>query len=205
MMNRTISKFRSFSFSVFDAGVEKIYRTLNDFEDVDSNFSLSNNPRSLASIYKEGDGGTLIPFGRDYHYLSIIFHHKGSGKAIFLSNLEDGWITLVNKISALGNIARYSFSVSDDSNEDAKNSMLYSDTSGVVKRVVHVMRDPRWIFYQSGSPMLFESTEFYKSRQKKDRINRTIIAKYCEEIGVPMDNNFFKDVHKNISYEYIFP
>ena len=59
------------------------------------------------------------------------------------------------------------------------------------KRLVRVMQDPRWDFYEIGEPFPFEQTEKYKERIKKKRLTNDMILDYAEAMGYDVRNPEF--------------
>ncbi len=59
------------------------------------------------------------------------------------------------------------------------------------KRLVRVMQDPRWDFYEIGEPFPFEQTEKYKERIKKKRLTNDMILDYAEAMGYDVRNPDF--------------
>lgn len=58
-------------------------------------------------------------------------------------------------------------------------------------RMVRVMQDPRWDFYEIGEPFPFEQTEKYKERIKKKRLTNDMILDYAEAMGYDVRNPEF--------------
>jgi hypothetical protein len=204
MSTYKISQVERISFSILEADLKEIRRVLEDIKQDDGRFFLYENTHGLESIYIKQNDGTSCVRGRDKSYLALIYTYKYRRNTIFLSNLQDGWITLANRISGLGKFPRYSFSLSDTSVGDAKNSMEFSDGTGNIARVVYAMRDPKWVFYQEGAPRPFEDVNLYEARYIKNRIDRDVIRRYCAKIGVHLDDYFFDGASNNISFEYRF-
>ncbi len=59
------------------------------------------------------------------------------------------------------------------------------------ERLVRVMQDPRWDFYEEGNPFPFEQTEKYKERIKKKRLTNDMILDYAEAMGYDVRNPDF--------------
>lgn len=63
------------------------------------------------------------------------------------------------------------------------------DDSG--ERLVRVMQDPRWDFFELGEPLPFEQTEKYTERIKKKRLTNDMILDYVEAMGYDVRNPDF--------------
>ena len=61
------------------------------------------------------------------------------------------------------------------------------------RRVVHVINDGgRWTFFQKGEPYLFERTELYEARRKKDRFPPELLVEYLAALGLaPFGDAFY--------------
>ena len=45
-------------------------------------------------------------------------------------------------------------------------------------------KEDGWIFYESGTPLEVENTNYYKNKLKKNRLNSTIIEEYLQKMGI---------------------
>jgi hypothetical protein len=78
----------------------------------------------------------------------------------------------------------------DDSFLDAFHFFYYSD---IYIRHILCYQDPRWTFYEDGTPLPFEDLERYKLRIKKQRLNKEVIIHYLRCAGWDIeDENFWK-------------
>lgn len=61
---------------------------------------------------------------------------------------------------------------------------FYYSNSFFEERLVQTYKDPQWVFYEEGTPLLIENTVYYRNRFIKDRLNNTIIKEYMLKLGV---------------------
>ena len=70
-------------------------------------------------------------------------------------------------------------------------------------RFVRSMQDPRWDFYEEGSPLWFEEPELYKQRIIKKRMNKEILIKYCNKLGFKVEDvRFWKNFGQTYELEF---
>jgi hypothetical protein len=55
-------------------------------------------------------------------------------------------------------------------------------------RSIATIKEGKWIFHQYGTPLLFEKTEYYKSKQIKNRFNIEILLAYLTEFDINVFN-----------------
>ena len=112
-------------------------------------------------------------------------------------NQSDGFYTLCNVLHL-----RYGFDITQicltlDLDNKINDSDIYLFRlfdflgSNGTERMVRVMQDPRWDFYEIGEPFPFEQTEKYKERIKKKRLTNDMILDYAEAMGYDVRNPEF--------------
>lgn len=111
---------------------------------------------------------------------------------IMYTNVADGHIQLARHFRKAYNMQFYYMLISsnDDISLDAFHFFYYSD-----KQTRHILcyQDPRWTFYEDGTPLPFEDLERYKLRIKKQRLNKEVILHYLRCAGWDIeDDNFWK-------------
>ena len=111
-------------------------------------------------------------------------------------NQSDGFDTLCNILHL-----RYGFDITQIcltldpenkiDNEIYDMRLFYHIGKDNSMRMVRVMQDPRWDFYEIGEPFPFEQTEKYKERIKKKRLTNDMILDYAEAMGYDVRNPEF--------------
>lgn len=120
------------------------------------------------------------------------------GTTICYTNLSNGWGEVFDgRASSLG-FKAYHCRICDE-----QYAAYHFDCfDGTKKRYVLCYQDPQWVFYEEGEPLEFEDVELYKSRLKKNRLNREIILKYLKRLGWDiMNENFWST--ENVVYEFV--
>lgn len=118
-------------------------------------------------------------------------------------NQSDGFYTLCNVLHL-----RYGFDITQIcltldpenkiDNEIYDMRLFYHIGKDNSMRMVRVMQDPRWDFYEIGEPFPFEQTEKYKERIKKKRLTNDMILDYAEAMGYDVRNpEFWKSDNAN--------
>ena len=119
------------------------------------------------------------------------------GKTAIYGNASDGFSVLFSTLNI-----RYGYNITQISlTLDLDNKINDSDIylfrlfdflgSNGTERMVRVMQDPRWDFYEIGEPFPFEQTEKYKERIKKKRLTNDMILDYAEAMGYDVRNPEF--------------
>ena len=111
-------------------------------------------------------------------------------------NQSDGFDTLCNILHL-----RYGFDITQIcltldpenkiDNEIYDMRLFYHIGKDNSMRMVRVMQDPRWDFYEIGEPFPFEQTEKYKEHIKKKRLTNDMILDYAEAMGYDVRNPEF--------------
>lgn len=102
---------------------------------------------------------------------------------IFLTNMSDGWITLMNFYSKRYNREIFYITLSD------YNLMFpiyrFYRIHGTKKRIVQLIKEEDgWSFFEEGEHLSFENMEIYKKRKIKDRLSNELIVEYLQKIGI---------------------
>ncbi len=105
---------------------------------------------------------------------------------VLVSNLSDGWFTLVNRLCRQLQVFCVSVrSMGEGAPYPCDEIRVYN--GGDVIRCVRAMLDgDRWQFFEKGSLQSFEACENYKERRVRDRLNRQIIIDYLRQSGVEL-------------------
>ena len=124
------------------------------------------------------DGQTLS--GRINRRIAIWPIKDDENRTIFVSNLRDGCITILNALKLPYYFISLVVSKSYRPNYKCKFEFKKND----VVRIIQVMWDStRWVFFEKGVMMPFENPEYYKRRIKRERLNYSIINEYLEAKG----------------------
>lgn len=121
-------------------------------------------------------------------------------KIFFMSNLDDGWFTMVNCIqNRLHCNCFYFYFVDRSNNDDIGAFFQYSNVNEGYVRTVYAIKEFKWVFYEHGLPAYFEDLNNYKARCIKDRLNSRIIINYLEKQGINLLDVDI-DITNSISY-----
>ena len=127
----------------------------------------------------------------------MVLWSPSPGKTAISGNASDGFSVLFSTLNI-----RYGYNITQISlTLDVDNKINDSDIylfrlfdflgSNGTERMVRVMQDPRWDFYEIGEPFPFEQTEKYKERIKKKRLTNDMILDYAEAMGYDVRNPEF--------------
>lgn len=197
-----VNGFSYFSFSI-------IYLPINSIENILQSIYQEKFLTERYIIYKQEFNTDLFykkaPLKGGKHLWKVAFYTpkniKNTGFTIMFTNLEDGGITLANRIAIEGKSSQITFSLSND-DEKGKNSFTYMDYERQ-ERVVMTFKDRgKWIFFENGNKLWFENELFYKKRKIVDRLNLNILVEYCSIIGLDiLNNNFWSAKEKALFLE----
>lgn len=127
----------------------------------------------------------------------MVLWSPSPGKTAIYGNASDGFSVLFSTLNI-----RYGYNITQISlTLDLDNKINDSDIylfrlfdflgSNGTERMVRVMQDPHWDFYEIGEPFPFEQTEKYKERIKKKRLTNDMILDYVEAMGYDVRNPEF--------------
>jgi hypothetical protein len=149
---------------------------------------------SLSDIFSKGIKGNIDAFADKNDILklfdmyltsdnekriAIIYEpsNKPNG-TVFLSNLSDGWFTLINLLAHRLNVTVYRISLSSLNLKYPKNlfEIIHGPDS---KRTIMILKDGRrWQFFEEGERQNFEDSKIYNSKRIKDRLPPETIIDY---------------------------
>lgn len=136
------------------------------------------------------------------HAQFILYAPKNNpNTTIMYANIIDGYVNLIKYVAKKCKIEYYNISIYDGTSQmmEAYHFHYYSSTR---HRHILCYQDPRWVFYEEGEPLEFEKVELYKSRLKKNRLNKEIILEYLNYLGWNIvDENFWST--NNEIYEFV--
>jgi hypothetical protein len=118
---------------------------------------------------------------------------------VFFSNLVDGWYTAVYNYTRLfhKNAFLLSFTVHTGQASPAYFFRYFNNNGGEVEeRVVHLIKEDRWAFYESGKPIDIEDTANYSKRFKSERLNNEVILTYLKKAGYDLTQEVFYKSNK---------
>lgn len=127
----------------------------------------------------------------------MVLWSPSPGKTAIYGNASDGFSVLFSTLNI-----RYGYNITQISlTLDLDNKINDSDIylfrlfdflgSNGTERMVRVMQEPHWDFYEIGEPFPFEQTEKYKERIKKKRLTNDMILDYAEAMGYDVRNPEF--------------
>ncbi|MBK3476433.1 MULTISPECIES: hypothetical protein [Pseudomonas] len=181
-----ISQCKKITFAYTEASYEDVLYKLKIKAALDKTYSLHAGTNKINDIFVVAD--KCDPQIYNSKILKAIFLPcKATCGTMMISNIQDGWRTLCFQLSTELEKGFYVFDWTDTSHKNVINSFTYIE-NGEVLRAVYSMKDPRWIFYQTGEPMRFENTTFYDNKIKSKRINKSIILDYCKYLNLDLDN-----------------
>ena len=112
--------------------------------------------------------------------------------------LEDGWQTLFNVLSL--ELAVESYRISASSGRD--DFYCFQSYQQGKERVVYLMKDTKWIFYEKGERLPFEQSEAYAKRRIRDRLNEPMLLDYLLQVGLNARDSLFYHSEDNILVFY---
>jgi hypothetical protein len=133
----------------------------------------------------------------DNMYLQPI---KGTAKGLFynpditpnltivLGNGRGSWGTLCNNISASLLVNNIQIEINSENSDTLRNRITVYDGKKTLRAVQRHLGDNKMEFVQSGIPLWFENTDYYKKRKIIDRINKNILIEYSQKIGFDIRN-----------------
>ena len=132
----------------------------------------------------------------------ILFAPKSNPHTtVMLANIMDGYINLVNFVSKKCGLEYYNVRISNGTSQMAEAYHFHYYSSSRARHLL-CYQDPQWVFYEDGEPLEFEDVELYKSRLKKNRMNREIILQYLKRLGWDIVNENFWCT-ENVVYEFV--
>ena len=160
---------------------------------------------SFQVLYKKRDNGQtdiynlLTPQYLPNQIRFILFEPIGNpGTTICYTNMSNGWGEVFDGNSQSLGFKVYHCRICDEQ----MDAYHFACFDGLQKRYLLCYQDPQWVFYEEGEPLKFENVELYKSRLKKNRLNKEILLQYLNCLGWNiMDENFWHT--NNVIYEFV--
>lgn len=101
---------------------------------------------------------------------------------VMFPNLSDGWVTLVNFICNSLETEGVYCRIIDDINKEPCNYFTFYEKGKAVRTVYAMKEGAKWVFYETGEPLWFENSEYYKAKLKKSRLNKSIMTEYLNRL-----------------------
>jgi hypothetical protein len=135
-------------------------------------------------IQSEPPPGSLHPLD------VLIFKPCNKNYIIYTANLQDGWYSLIYRMSAVYgfHVSALTFRFSDDGLEYPARSFAKIVNCKVV-REVHAVLDTKWVFFEDGEPVPGEDLSCYKRQRIRDRLTNEQIMAVANAHGVEFPNN----------------
>jgi hypothetical protein len=129
-------------------------------------------------------GSALPPVGAFYY--SCV----NDNKLIFVSNLSDGWDSLLYCITEANHSSYLSFRILSGAYPLVEMSFI---DSGETVRLVRAMKEDKWLFYEKGDLLWFEDKEQYNKKRIRDRVTYDLLLSYAKKNDIDFtSSNFFK-------------
>lgn len=111
-------------------------------------------------------------------------------KLIFVSNLSDGWDSLLYCLARESKSSYLLFRLLQGDYPLLEMSFV---DSGKTIRLIRVMKENKWMFYDVGNPLWFEEEDNYSRRRITDRVTYELLLSYSIKNGVDFHSpDFFK-------------
>lgn len=176
----------NFVFSVFKHNnIEDIKSLVKEFFDekiVTNKATIKEDVFDIDDYIDSFSGNTnyeLFSFWKTSNYPDLVF---------FTSNFGDGRFTLCNAIHKRLKCEYIQCTLRDGNNNIYPAYFLHFANENMEERDILAYKDPKWVFYEKGTPLPFEETELYNQRRIKQRLNCDIIINYLHKYGVEFEN-----------------
>jgi len=197
-----MTKLNSYTFlplTIIEAPIKDVVSAveLTFFDNkISSKYPLQNDALDLFRIYiKEPPAGGA-------HKTKAVLYTPDDQKdtTVFISNLSDGWTTLMHNISSrIHDSILFSVRLTLGTKEYPCNSLQVLQ-NGEIIRLVRAMVDTKWEFFEMGTLLDFEDPQNYKKRKIRDRVNSTIILDYLLKLGYDVRDDLFWKSNRNAVY-----
>ena len=112
--------------------------------------------------------------------------------------LEDGWQTLFNVLSLELGVESCRISASSG-REDFYCFQSYQQGK---ERIVYLMKDTKWIFYEKGERLPCEQSDMYAKQRIRDRLNEPMLLDYLLQVGLDVRDSLFYHSKDNVLVFY---
>jgi hypothetical protein len=161
--------------------VETAMRQVLEENDMLPRFTMNRAPLDLGSVYRDEP-----PPGGAHRKVAVLFSPKNAKNlTVFVSNLQDGWHTMINCISKKLSCTCIRVTTTVDTYPYPVNSFEYVE-NGISRRSVSALKDDDgWKFCQAGEPLESENVQHYRRRSIADRLDRLILIEYLQNWTLP--------------------
>jgi hypothetical protein len=163
----------------------EILKTMDE-QDEERHWRYVEQPLDLKKIYfpSPPKGGTHRERFAVWQPSNVSF-----GSAL-VPNYGDELIQLMRHLNRRFKIRYFSTHLSQDHKKEGLCRFEYSDEGGAT-RVVHVILDSRWKFYERGNILPFENSLYYQQRNISERLTPTIVQQYLKSLGWDLESKAF--------------
>ncbi|WP_347253773.1 hypothetical protein [Leminorella grimontii] len=182
-MNTSLSNDNTLVFAIINSDMLQIINTIQH------GFNWPSEPSHHLDFIKN----VKLPIQKGGKELSTgVFYYlcDNDNKLIFTSNLSDGWNSLLYCISRQNKSNYLLFRIHQG--EPPLMEMSFVEAGNTV-RLIRVMKESKWEFYEIGAPLWFEQKEHYSHRKISDRVTYELLLSYSIKNGVDFTSpNFFR-------------
>jgi len=152
----------------------------------DCHWTYSNQPLDLGKIYFPAPqkGGAHLPKFAVWQPGNV---PHGS---VLVPNYRDEMIQLMRHLNRRFHIRYFSTHLSRDHEKEGICRFEHADETGA-QRVVHVIRDRGWEFFDQGAALPFEKPSYYQQRRIADRLTPAIVTVYLKSLGWNLEDEAF--------------
>jgi hypothetical protein len=157
-----------------------------DQQDEDRYWRYAKHPLDLKSIYFPAPlrGGAHLPKFAVWQPGNMSF-----GSAL-VPNYGDEMIQLMRHLNRRFRIRYFSAHLSRNHKKEGICRFEHADETGA-QRVVHVILDQKWEFYDQGKVLPFEEPRYYQQRKIPDRLTPAVVIEYLKSLGWNLEDEAF--------------
>lgn len=157
-----------------------------DDEDEDRGWLYERQSLDLKKIYfpVPPKGGAHLPRFAVWQPSNLSF---GS---VLVPNYGDELIQLMRHLNKRFQIRYFSAHLSRDHRKEGICRFEHADETGTV-RVVHVILDSGWEFYEEGAVLPFENPIFYQQEKIAERLTPSVVLQYLKVLGWDLKSEEF--------------
>jgi len=118
------------------------------------------------------------------------FYHPSINeqKLVFMSNMPDGWDSLLYCITKNRSFEYLSFRIISGKFPLME---MHFVAGGETVRVIRAMKESKWDFYETGEPLWFENSGQYLRRRISERVNYELLLSYSKKMALILNQNLF--------------
>jgi hypothetical protein len=189
-----IERYPTFAFTCFDAGLGLVRDLVRE--------SHVGNPELFLERVGLVDLETVRQPGRPSEVGDRVLLFRSTlnpDVTTMVSNFQDGWMTLGFRISRDGRCRVHQFKTSTRAAEWKMHSIRVID-HGEERRVVMSLQDPRWKFFEKGTPLREEETSRYSDRRVSKRLTHDYVVGLARRLGFPIDDDAYWTSNEPATY-----